>query len=126
MAQRKHGVDGETKDLVDSNFGLVLVLYTGGTMGMKLNSDKGKLVIVSFLFCAYIVLMILFCCLCLFSCMFGFFFCVAERQVVALRSTTQTVATTTVGGSPDFIHLYKVLCQNKNFEMQSIHFCYAI
>ena len=59
MAQRKHGVDGETKDLVDSNFGLVLVLYTGGTMGMKLNSDKGKLVIVSFLFCAYIVLMIL-------------------------------------------------------------------
>ena len=44
---------------VDSNFGLVLVLYTGGTIGMKLNSDKGKLAIVSFLFCAYIVLMIL-------------------------------------------------------------------
>ena len=43
MAQRKHGVDGETKDLVDSNFGLVLVLYTGGTIGMKLNSDGGNI-----------------------------------------------------------------------------------
>ena len=43
MAQRKHGADGETEDLVDSNFGLVLVLYTGGTIGMKLNSDGGNI-----------------------------------------------------------------------------------
>lgn len=33
--------DGDTKSLEEIQFGLVLVIYTGGTIGMKLNSDGG-------------------------------------------------------------------------------------
>lgn len=41
MSERRTGADGETKSLVDSHFGSVLVLYTGGTIGMKINEDGG-------------------------------------------------------------------------------------
>lgn len=34
--------DGETKCIVDSKFGSVLVIYTGGTIGMKINRDGGE------------------------------------------------------------------------------------
>lgn len=34
--------DGESKSVVDSKFGSVLVIYTGGTIGMKLNNDGGE------------------------------------------------------------------------------------
>jgi len=36
-------LDGDSKPILDSQFGAVLVLYTGGTIGMKRNDDLGKL-----------------------------------------------------------------------------------
>lgn len=39
---QKHGsIDPDTKPIADSEFGVVLVLYTGGTIGMKIKSNGG-------------------------------------------------------------------------------------
>jgi len=35
-------LEGNTQSLVENEFGNVLVIYTGGTIGMKLNKQGGK------------------------------------------------------------------------------------
>ena len=41
MPEQRNGCEGERKAVIDSKFGNVLVIYTGGTIGMKINGDGG-------------------------------------------------------------------------------------
>lgn len=41
LHEQKTGADGDTKLLQEIQFGSVLVIYTGGTIGMKLSKDGG-------------------------------------------------------------------------------------
>lgn len=46
-------VEPDTKRITDGEFGTVLVLYTGGTIGMKIKDAGGKLVAKAYQFVFY-------------------------------------------------------------------------